>query len=51
VESSLFAAYLEKGVFTISPFETIDADGVGRLVQIGAEEGAPGQARPEAAVR
>ncbi|MFN8228805.1 MAG: pyruvate, phosphate dikinase [Mycobacterium sp.] len=39
VESSLFAAYLEKGVFTISPFETIDADGVGRLVQIGAEEG------------
>jgi pyruvate,orthophosphate dikinase len=25
----LFAAYLEKGVFTISPFETIDADGVG----------------------
>ncbi len=39
VESSLFATYLDKGVFTISPFETIDADGVGRLVQIGAEEG------------
>jgi len=39
VESSLFAAYLDKGVFTVSPFETIDADGVGRLVQIGAEEG------------
>jgi pyruvate,orthophosphate dikinase len=39
VESSLFVAYLDKGVFTVSPFETIDADGVGRLVQIGAEEG------------
>jgi len=39
VESSVFAAYLEKGVFTVSPFETIDGDGVGRLVQIAAEEG------------
>jgi len=26
-------------VFTVSPFETIDADGVGRLVAIGAKEG------------
>ena len=39
VESTVFAAYLEKGVFTISPFETIDADGIGRLVEIAAEEG------------
>ncbi|MGZ6854454.1 MAG: putative PEP-binding protein, partial [Mycobacteriaceae bacterium] len=39
VESTVFAAYLDKGVFTVSPFETIDADGVGRLVQIAAEEG------------
>ena len=39
VESTVFASYLDKGVFTISPFETIDADGVGRLVQIAAEEG------------
>ncbi|TKV60173.1 pyruvate, phosphate dikinase [Nakamurella flava] len=39
VEAAIFAAYLEKGVFTISPFETIDADGIGRLVKIGAEEG------------
>ncbi|HKV21506.1 MAG TPA: pyruvate, phosphate dikinase [Mycobacterium sp.] len=39
VESSLFAAYIDKGVFTISPFETIDADGVGRLVEIAAREG------------
>ncbi len=39
VESSVFAAYLEKGVFTVSPFETIDGDGVGRLVEIAAAEG------------
>ena len=39
VESSVFATYLEKGVFTVSPFETIDADGIGRLVQIAVEEG------------
>ncbi len=39
VEAAIFAAYLEKGVFTVSPFESIDADGVGRLVRIAAEEG------------
>ena len=39
VEAAVFAAYLEKGVFTVSPFETIDADGIGRLAQIGADEG------------
>ncbi|HEY1973297.1 MAG TPA: pyruvate, phosphate dikinase [Pseudonocardia sp.] len=39
VEAALFAAYLDKGVFTVSPFETIDQDGVGRLVKIAAQEG------------
>lgn len=39
VEAAFFAQYLEKGVLTISPFETIDADGVGRLVNIAVEEG------------
>ncbi|MEW5811184.1 MAG: pyruvate, phosphate dikinase [Actinomycetota bacterium] len=39
VESSLFASYIDKGVFTTSPFETLDADGVGRLVEIAAREG------------
>ena len=39
VEAAFFAAYLEKGVFTVSPFETLDQDGVGRLVRIAAEEG------------
>ena len=32
-----FATYLDKGVFTVSPFETIV--GVGRLVKIAVEEG------------
>ena len=35
----MFATYLDKGVFTVSPFETIDGDGVGRLVKIVVEEG------------
>jgi pyruvate,orthophosphate dikinase len=39
VEGAFFSAYLEKGVFGVSPFESIDADGVGRLVRIAAEEG------------
>ncbi|WP_406287884.1 pyruvate, phosphate dikinase [Streptomyces sp. NBC_00209] len=32
VEASFFTAYLEKGIFGVSPFETIDKDGVGSLV-------------------
>jgi pyruvate,orthophosphate dikinase len=44
VEAAVFAVYLAKGVFTISPFETIDADGVGRLVEIAVKEGR--QTRP-----
>ena len=32
VEGAFFADYLENGVLTISPFETLDADGVGALV-------------------
>ncbi|MEU9952625.1 pyruvate, phosphate dikinase [Streptomyces sp. NPDC050273] len=33
VEASFFTAYLEKGIFGVSPFETIDKDGVGSLVR------------------
>jgi pyruvate,orthophosphate dikinase len=36
VEASFFTAYLEKGIFGVSPFETIDKDGVGRA---GAQRG------------
>jgi pyruvate, orthophosphate dikinase len=39
VEASFFAAYLDKGVFTVSPFESLDVDGVGRLVDIATREG------------
>ncbi|MBV9026155.1 MAG: pyruvate, phosphate dikinase [Streptomycetaceae bacterium] len=39
VEASFFTAYLEKGIFGVSPFETIDRDGVGSLVRAAAEAG------------
>ncbi len=39
VEAAFFAAYLEKGVFTVSPFETLDADGVGELITIAVARG------------
>jgi pyruvate, orthophosphate dikinase len=39
VEGAFFWRYLELGIFGISPFESIDRDGVGRLIRIAAEEG------------
>jgi pyruvate,orthophosphate dikinase len=39
VEAEMFVEYMDKGIFAVSPFETIDAHGVGRLVQIAAAEG------------
>ncbi|SHN25372.1 pyruvate, phosphate dikinase [Cryptosporangium aurantiacum] len=39
VEAAFFSTYLEVGIFGVSPFETIDADGVGELVRIGTEKG------------
>ncbi|WP_086016467.1 pyruvate, phosphate dikinase [Streptomyces davaonensis] len=39
VEASFFTAYLEKGIFGVSPFETIDKDGVGSLVKAAAKAG------------
>lgn len=39
VEAAFFGRYLELGIFGVSPFETLDVDGVGRLVRIAAEEG------------
>ena len=44
VEAAFFSAYLDRGIFGVSPFETLDRDGVGRLVQIASEEGR--KARP-----
>jgi pyruvate, orthophosphate dikinase len=45
VEGSFFGRYIELGVFGVSPFETIDVDGIGRLVRIAVEEGRA--ARPD----
>ncbi len=39
VEGAFFSTYLDKGVFAVSPFESIDRDGVGALVKLGAERG------------
>jgi pyruvate,orthophosphate dikinase len=39
VESSFFSAYLEKRIFAVSPFESIDTGGVGELVRIGTRSG------------
>ncbi|GGW42889.1 pyruvate, phosphate dikinase [Streptomyces lucensis JCM 4490] len=39
VEAEFFSAYLDKGVFPVSPFETVDRDGVGRLISIAVAEG------------
>ncbi|MGY1815306.1 pyruvate, phosphate dikinase [Blastococcus sp. SYSU D00820] len=39
VEASFFPEYLERGVFAVSPFETLDRRGVGRLVRTAAAEG------------
>jgi pyruvate, orthophosphate dikinase len=39
VEGSFFSRYIELGVFGVSPFETLDAEGIGRLVKIAVEEG------------
>jgi pyruvate,orthophosphate dikinase len=48
VEGAFFPAYLEQGVFATSPFETIDAEGVGQLVEIAVEQGRT--ARPDLTV-
>ena len=39
VEAAFFSTYLDKGIFGVSPFESIDREGVGELVRIGAERG------------
>ena len=39
VESSFFSAYLEKGIFPVSPFETLDRDGVGALLRYAVAKG------------
>jgi pyruvate,orthophosphate dikinase len=37
VEAAFFSHYLEKGIFGVSPFESLDREGVGALVRIAVE--------------
>jgi len=39
VEGAFFSRYIELGIFGVSPFETIDVDGVGRMIKIAVQEG------------
>ena len=39
VEGEFFSTYFDKGIFGVSPFESLDVDGVGRLVQLACDEG------------
>jgi pyruvate,orthophosphate dikinase len=45
VEASFFSTYLDKGIFGVSPFESLDLDGVGRLVRHAATKGR--ESRPD----
>ena len=48
VEAAFFATYLDRGVFTVSPFESLDVDGVGRLVADRRRRRPPHPPRPQA---
>jgi pyruvate,orthophosphate dikinase len=39
VEGAFFGRYIELGIFGVSPFESIDPYGVGRLVRLATDEG------------
>ena len=39
VEGAFFGRYIDLGIFGVSPFETLDAEGIGRLVRIATEDG------------
>ena len=45
VEAAFFSRYLDLGIFGVSPFESLDTEGIGRLVQIAVDEGRA--ARPD----
>jgi pyruvate, orthophosphate dikinase len=45
VEASFFTEYLDGGIFGVSPFESLDVDGVGGLVSMAVERGRA--ARPD----
>ena len=46
VEASFFSTYLDKGIFPVSPFESLDVEGVGLLVAQAVQHGPRGATRP-----
>ncbi|MEQ7125056.1 pyruvate, phosphate dikinase [Actinopolymorpha sp. B11F2] len=50
VESEFFPAYLDRGIFGVSPFESLDVEGVGRLVLLASAEGRAARADLEIGV-
>ncbi len=48
VEASFIGTYLQRGILAVSPFETVDAAGVGRLLRLAVVEGRA--ARPDLTV-
>jgi pyruvate,orthophosphate dikinase len=44
VESAFFSRYLALGIFEVSPFESLDVTGIGRLIELAVAEGR--KARP-----
>ena len=45
VEAEFFPQYIDQGIFRVSPFETLDIAGVGRIVSVAAWEGR--ESRPD----
>jgi pyruvate,orthophosphate dikinase len=39
VEGAFFSRYIDIGIFGVSPFETLDTEGIGRMVKIATDEG------------
>jgi pyruvate, orthophosphate dikinase len=39
VEGAFFPRYIDLGIFGVSPFETLDSEGIGRLVKLATTEG------------
>ncbi len=48
VEAEFFPHYIDAGIFNVSPFETLDVAGVGRIVSVAAWEGK--ETRPDLVV-
>jgi phosphoenolpyruvate synthase/pyruvate phosphate dikinase len=50
VEGSFFTRYLRLGIFAVSPSETVDAQGIGRLLRLAMQEGRAARPGPKLGV-